>query len=168
MVRQKKLPKTIALTDSQIRRLGELSEFDGLDPVEHARKAIDEYLTNQNLDFSPPKEKDIVGLIKERTADPIIDRAFWVTGIVDKYEFSALILSGPSKSGIEKGRISKLAIWDPETRKRTNNFIASCIVNFDKGWDKRPSRMAQPYYDKVKSLIDNAVDSFVRKIGKGI
>lgn len=156
----------IHLTDSQIRRLGELSEFDGLDPVEHVRKAIDDYLTNQPRNFNPPKEKDIIAQIKERTPDSVINRAFWITGTVDKYEFSALILNSPSKSGIEKGRISKLAIWDPEVRQKTNNFIGSCIVNFDKGWDIRPSKMAQPYYNKAKSLIDNSVDHFVRKIGK--
>lgn len=74
MIRQQKLPKTIHLTETQIRRLGELSAFDGLDLVEHVRKAIDDYLTNQNLDFNPPKEKDIIAQIKERSADSVIDR----------------------------------------------------------------------------------------------
>jgi hypothetical protein len=166
MIKQRMLRKNVHLTDFQIRRLQELSEFDGLDPVEHAKRAIDEYLKRQKLDFIPPQEEDIQAEFRERSENPGIQGAFWVSGIVDKYEFSALILNSLSKSGIDKGRISKLSIWDPAVRKKTNNFIGSCIINYDRGWDIRPSRIAEPYYNKVKSLIDNSADQFIRKMGK--
>ena len=166
MIKLKTSRKNIHLTEFQIRRLQELSEFDGLDPVEHAKRAIDEYLQNQKLDFIPPQEKDIYAEFKECSNDPAIPGAIWISGIADQYEFSVLILNAPSKSAIDRGRVSKLAIWDAAARKKTNNFISSCIVNYDRGWDIRPSRIAEPYYNKVKSLIDLSADQFIRNRNK--
>jgi len=158
MVKEKVFRKNVRLTDFQIKSLQELSAFDGLDPVEHVKKAIDDYLKNQKPVVSIPKETDITAKIKERLDDPDILRAVWVSGTADKYEFSALILS-ESKTGIDKGRISKLSIWDPKVRKNTNNFIGSCIVNYDRGWDIKPSKLAEPYYKKVKSVIDQYIEN---------
>ena len=154
MEKQKNFRKNFHLTEFQLRRLQELSGLDGLDPVEHVKKAVDQYLKNQQFDITPIEESAISAEFKSRYEDPVIPRAMWIAGVVDKYEFSALVLNMPSKSGIDKGRISKLSVWDPVEREKTNNFIGSCIVNYDRGWDIRPSKLAQPYYDVVKSLLD--------------
>lgn len=47
----KKLRKTAALTEAQSRKLHQLSELDGLDPVEHTMRAIDQYLSKQNFNL---------------------------------------------------------------------------------------------------------------------
>lgn len=162
MQRQKKLRKSVTLTDFQSQRLHELSEFDGLDPAEHTMRAINEYLKKQHVNFTPPKETEIMAEFKKLTADQKIHGAFWVSGTVGKYEFSALILQLPAKSTIDKGKISKLAIWDPIALKKTNNLTGSCIVNYDRGWDIRPSKIAAPFYDKVKTLLDQSAEQYIR------
>ena len=158
MDRQKVFRKTFTLTDSQIKRLQQLSELNGQNTVEHIRTAVDQYLTKQKFDLAPPKEDEILVEIRKRYDDPNISRAVWLTGFVNQYEFSALILSAPSKSGLDKGRISKLAIWDPQNEASTKNFIGSCIMNYDRGWDIRPSLIAEPFYRKVKLLIEQFLD----------
>lgn len=153
----------MSLTPAQSRKLHELSVFDGLDPVEHVNRAIDEYLVKQKLDFVAPKEKDISAQIKQRTADPKVKGAIWLSGHVDKYEFSALVLKLPVKVGIEKGRISKLSIWDAEVMEATGSFIGSCIVNYDRGWDIKPSKIAEPFYKRVISLLSQKADVVLKK-----
>lgn len=162
MIQQKKLRKNVVLTDTQSRRLHELSELDGIGLVEHTMRAIEEYLRKKNLDYIPPKEDDIIVTFQECSADPDIRGAYWLSGLVDRYEFSALLLKLHSKSAIEKGKISKLSIWDPVIMKDTKSFIGSCIVNYDRGWDIKPSKIAQPYYIKLKSLIDQSADQFIK------
>jgi len=152
---QKVSRKYVRLSEFQMKRLEELSEFDGLDLLEHVRRAMDTYLQAQKPMVNIPVADEIVAEIKDFSDDPKISRAMWVSGIVDRYEFSVLVLHEPSKTGLDKGRISKLSIWDPLIRINTNNFIDSCIVNYDRGWDVRPSKIAEPYYGKVKKLIDN-------------
>jgi hypothetical protein len=151
---RKVLRKSIRLNDQQIRKLGDLSAFDGSDPLEHVTRAIDEYLKKQKTDVSIPAEKEIHAEITGKVGDATNRGAFWISGIVDRYEFSALILKEPSRSGIDKGRISKLSILDPTIRESTNSFIDSCIVNYDRGWDIKPSKLAEPYYNKVMALLE--------------
>ncbi|MHA4739179.1 DUF7678 domain-containing protein [Dyadobacter sp. MSC1_007] len=155
MVKQKVFRKHIQLTDFQIKRLYELSEFDGVDPAEHARRAIDAYLRSKKTDAPSADQLHIRTKIKDQSNDPQIEGAVWLSGTVNQYEFSVLILKVPAKTAMDKDRISKLSIWDPVVRKATNNFIAACIVNYDRGWDIRPSRRAEPYYHAVKALIDD-------------
>jgi len=154
VIQQKRLRKSVSLTVTQSKKLNELSEFDGLDPVEHVNRAIDEYLTKQKLDFVAPKEKDIPARINERSPDAKVKGAMWVSGKVDRYAFSALVLKLPAKLAIEKGHISKLSIWDPEVMENTGSFIGSCIVNYDRGWDIKPSKIAEPYFNRVISLLN--------------
>ena len=162
MIQQRKIRKSVALTEVQREKLHELCEFDGLDPVEHARRAIDEYLEKKPRNIKVPADNEIEARFRESAPDGVIAGAFWVSGYVGSYEFSAFILKQPSKSGIDKGRVSKLAIWDPAIRKTTHSFIGSCIVNYDRGWDIKPSRIAQPYYEKVKSLLDHHAEQYIR------
>lgn len=153
----------MSLTPAQSRKLHELSVFDGLDPVEHVNRAIDEYLVKQKLDFVPPKEKDIFAQIKQRSVEGNIKGALWISGKVDRYDFSALVLKLPAKVGIEKGRISKLSIWDSEVMESTGSFIGSCIVNYDRGWDIKPSKIAEPYYKRVISLLSQKADVVLKQ-----
>jgi hypothetical protein len=154
MQRTKASPKRIQLTDVQQERLSLLSELDGLDPAEHARRAIDVYLKTKQLDFTPPKAVDIEAIIKDRSDHNTIVGATWLSGTVDRYEFSILYLKNPAKTSLDRDRISKLSIWDPVILEASGDFSTSCIVNYDRGWDIRPSRMAEPYYVRVKDLID--------------
>lgn len=154
-MKQRNLRKSIPLTTSQSKRLQELSDLDGLDPVEHAMRAIESYLNNRKQSDVVKSTTSIASTIYLDETSPEVKDARWLAGKVGIYEFSILQLSGPSKTGLEKGRISKLSIWDPAVRKATDNFIQACIVNFDRGWDIRPSRIAQPYYEKVLELVQS-------------
>ena len=156
MVKQKVYRKHIQLTEFQVKKLYELSEFDGVDPAEHAMRAIDAYLKSKKTDL-PVKSQQIRTKVKDRSNDPQVEGAVWISGTVNQYEFSALILKTPAKTAMEKGRISKLSIWDPAVRKATSNFIGACIVNYDRGWDIRPSRRAEPYYHPVRALLDEYI-----------
>ncbi|KQS27949.1 hypothetical protein [Dyadobacter sp. Leaf189] len=151
---RKMLRKNIRLNEEQIKKLRDLSEFDGSDPLDHVTRAIDDYLRKQKTDLTLPAEKEINAQITGKSPEPASPGAFWVNGIVDRYEFSALILKEASKSAIDKDKVSKLSILDPIIRENTNSFIAACIVNYDRGWDIRPSKIAEPYYRKVRELID--------------
>lgn len=148
----------MSLTVTQSKKLNELSEFDGLDPVEHVNRAIDEYLSKQKIEFVAPTANEIAAKIKESIPAENIKGAVWVSGEVDKYQFSALILKIPAKIAIEKGRISKLSIWDPKMMESTGSFIGSCIVNFDRGWDIKPSIIAEPYFNSVMALLKQRSD----------
>ena len=156
MSMQKTFRKTVALTDAQISRLRQLSELDGKDPLIHVRAAIDQYLKEQNFDLALPNEEMIAANFTGRVEDENIARAIWASGVVDRYEFSALVLHEPTKLGIDRGRISKLSVWDPIIKENSKNFIDACIVNYDRGWDIRPSKIAQPYYNAVKALLDSS------------
>jgi hypothetical protein len=153
VIQQKRLRKSVSLTVTQSKKLNELSAFDGLDPVEHVKRAIDEYLSKQKVEFVPPKANEIVAKIKESVPAENMKGAVWVSGEVDRYQFSALILKIPAKIAIEKGRISKLSIWDPEMMESTGSFIGSCIVNFDRGWDIKPSIIAEPFFNSVMTVL---------------
>lgn len=54
----------------------------------------------------------------------------WVKGQLGKYSFSAKVYGEPSKYGINKGRVSKLFIWQEPGK--------ASVVNYDRGWDIRP------------------------------
>jgi hypothetical protein len=148
----------VSLTVTQSKKLHELSELDGLDPIEHVNRAIDEYLTKQKFDFVPPKANEIAAKIKESVPAENIRGAYWISGEVDKFHFSALVLKTPVKIAIEKGRISKLSIWDPKMMESTGSFITSCIVNFDRGWDIKPSIIAEPFYNCVITLLNQKLN----------
>ncbi|GLU54402.1 DUF7678 domain-containing protein [Dyadobacter frigoris] len=162
MDKPKLFRKSIYLTLFQLRGLEQLSEYDGIDFSEHLRKAVEQYLKNQKADFSLVKETDLTVSFTESVRESGMPGAYWISGLVDKYAFSALLLGENSKWGIEKGRISKFSIWDPVVKESSNNFLASCIVNYDRGWDIRPSRIAKPYYNKTKSWIEHDADRFIK------
>ncbi len=84
----------------------------------------------------------------------------WCDGKVGPYDFQAKLFDVGSTSGINNGRVSKLSIWDEKIRQEKQNFIAACVVNYDRGWDIRPSRDINPYFDAVMSLLENAPKRF--------
>lgn len=62
----------------------------------------------------------------------------WIKGKINAMGFSAKVYDEGSQFGINKGRVSKLAVWldDILTGKRV------WIVNYDRGWDVRPKTAA--------------------------
>ena len=88
-------------------------------------------------------------LIAEFTSFPSMSN--WVEGKVGKYKFQAKLFDNGSIFGIDKGRVSKLSI---------GNEGELCIVNYDRGWDKKPNKNAKPYFDAVMELLENAPKRF--------
>ncbi len=84
----------------------------------------------------------------------------WCDGKVGKYNFQAKLFDVGSEFGIEGGRVSKLSIWDEEVRIEKQNFLESCIVNYDRGWDIQPRPEIKTYFDSVMSLLENAPKRF--------
>lgn len=162
MDKPKLFRKNIYLTQLQMKSFEQLSEYDGKDFSEHLQHAMESYLKNQNFDFLLPKETDLSIWFTESVREVAFPGAYWISGEVDKYSFSVLFLGENSKWGIEKGRIFKLSIWDPVLKEANNNFLASCIVNYDRGWDIRPSKSAQPYFNLTRSWIEDHADQFVK------
>ena len=78
----------------------------------------------------------------------------WVSGTVGKYTFEAKLFDDPSTYGINNGRVSKLFIYNDKERIEKRNFFAPCIVNYDRGWDIKPSKEARPYYKAVLRLLE--------------
>lgn len=80
----------------------------------------------------------------------------WVHGTVGKYTFESKLFDEVSTFGIQNGRVSKLSIYDDKLRQENRDFLASCIVNYDRGWDIRPSKENKPYFKAVMKLLENS------------
>lgn len=78
----------------------------------------------------------------------------WVSGTVGDYTFEAKLFDDPSTYGINNGRVSKLSIYSEKKRIETGNFFAACIVNYDRGWDIKPSKENRPYFKAVMRLLE--------------
>lgn len=77
----------------------------------------------------------------------------WVSGKVGGYVFEAKLFDDSSTFGINNGRVSKLSIYDDSTRL-SKGFFASCIVNYDRGWDIRPTKEQKPYFLAVMAALE--------------
>ncbi len=64
----------------------------------------------------------------------------WIEGKINGYEYFIKHFDEGSQFGINGGRISKLAIRDQKGR---------WVVNYDRGWDIRPSKEVKPIYDEL-------------------
>jgi len=84
----------------------------------------------------------------------------WCSGLVGGFKFEAKLFDEGSIFGIKNGRVSKLSIWDEKTRQITSNFFASCIVNYDRGWDIKPKKEYKNHFDAVMNLLENAPKRF--------
>jgi hypothetical protein len=77
----------------------------------------------------------------------------WVEGLVGEIKFAAKIYDEPSIFGINKGRVSKLSL-------RSKDGI---LVNYDRGWDKRPHEEIKPYYKAVMKLLKESPKRFTEQ-----
>jgi hypothetical protein len=76
----------------------------------------------------------------------------WVSGTVGGYTFEAKLFDDPSPFGIAKGRVSKLAIYDPIAQKQ--------VVNYDRGWDIKPADGIKAYHNAVMKLLESSPRRF--------
>lgn len=84
----------------------------------------------------------------------------WVSGSVGEYTFEAKLFDDPSSFGINHGRISKLSIYNDQSRQEKKDFLAACIVNYDRGWDIKPSKAHKAYYAAVMALLESTPRRF--------
>lgn len=77
----------------------------------------------------------------------------WCKGTVGPYEFSAKVFDEPSSFGIKNGRVSKLGIGNWTNGERE-------VVNYDRGWDIKPTKEVKPYFNAVMKLLENAPKRF--------
>jgi len=66
----------------------------------------------------------------------------WIFGTINGFRFQAKVYDEGSVYGINEGRVSKLMIWDEAKHQETKNIIAASILNYDRGWDKKPKKAA--------------------------
>ena len=75
----------------------------------------------------------------------------WVKGKVgDDYWFEAKLYDSGSSFGIDDGRVSKLRI----------RYKGGDVVNYDRGWDIRPTKTHKPAYNAIMSLLENSPKRF--------
>jgi hypothetical protein len=78
----------------------------------------------------------------------------WVSGKVGEYIFEAKLFDYGSEFGINKGRVSKLAIYP------IGKSFSGAIINYDRGWDIKPNKISKPYYDAVMILCESSPARF--------
>lgn len=70
----------------------------------------------------------------------------WLDGYIDNFRFQAKVYDTGSKYGINKGRVSKLLVWDATVG------VNACIISYDRGWDRKPQDDMQA--GLLKSLLE--------------
>ena len=75
----------------------------------------------------------------------------WLRGIIDGYEFFALVFQIGSKYGINEGRISKLTV---RHKLESLTEVSRYIINYDRGWDVKPET------EEHKLILDTLVEYF--------
>ena len=77
----------------------------------------------------------------------------WANGTyADGYRFEAKLFDEGSIYGIDKGRVSKLAICAPNGK---------WIVNYDRGWDVRPeTEEHERVFKDILEFLENAPKRF--------
>lgn len=71
-----------------------------------------------------------------------------VSGTHGRLKYEAKVFDEDSVFGISKGRVSKLTIWDIESEKM--------IVNYDRGWDIRPSAKYKKDYEAILAKLEKS------------
>lgn len=84
----------------------------------------------------------------------------WVSGKVGEYTFEAKLFDTPSCHGINKGRISKLSIYNDGERLAKRDFFAACIINYDRGWDIKATKITRPFLNAVITLLESTPRRF--------
>ena len=75
----------------------------------------------------------------------------WVDGTVGNLKFQAKLFDEGSMYGINEGRVSKLYIYN-------NN--SKYFVTYDRGWEIEPTEETKPYFDAVMELLENSPKRF--------
>ena len=70
----------------------------------------------------------------------------WYEGRIDSFIVHGKVYPKPSIHGIDNGRISKMTILDSD-----NNTL----VNYDRGWDIKPSEEHMELFNKAKVTLEN-------------
>jgi hypothetical protein len=78
----------------------------------------------------------------------------WVRGICGKYIFEAKLFDEGSSFGINEGRVSKISIWSGV------GYYKKVLVNYDRGWDIRPSDKLLPVYAEIMQLLETSPKRF--------
>jgi hypothetical protein len=80
--------------------------------------------------------------MKKHTIKAKYTRDGWVDGMIDGFRFQAKVFDESSRFGINEGRVSKLMIWDESKRQADANIFKASILNYDRGWDIKPTKAA--------------------------
>lgn len=88
------------------------------------------------------------------------DKTNWVEGTVAEFRFQSKLFDEGSSHGINNGRVSKLGIWNEKISQEKGDFFAGCIVNYDRGWDIKPTNENKIYFDVVMELLENSPKRF--------
>ena len=80
----------------------------------------------------------------------------WTKGVCGNYEFEAKVYDVGSNFGINKGRVSKLAIIPKGGSWR------DCVVNYDRGWDLKPETLEhKEVLNEILKLCENSSKRFL-------
>jgi len=71
----------------------------------------------------------------------------WVRGYVKDYQFEAKVNNTNVRYGINGGKVTKLTI--------KNKF--GVIVDYDKKWNTRPTKILVSYFNDVMSQLESGV-----------
>lgn len=124
---------------------GEITK--GIEKFETAKKGISKKTEANEIDKS--KYPDPTGDIEEYSLRNDRENPVWIVGSVvcngKQYSISGKVYLESSKFGIDNGPISKLWIKDMEKSK--------VIVNYDRGWDVKPTDENKDLYEAVMKLL---------------
>jgi len=96
--------------------------------------------------YYPEQLKEKIYTLTEHSNSFIPKGNHWYEGRIDGCVVHAKVYPKPSIHGIDNGRISKLTIIDSE-----NNTI----VNYDRGWDIKPTEKHTAIFEKAKTTLEN-------------
>jgi|ERR1035437_3857317 hypothetical protein len=98
------------------------------------------------------------------------DSSNWVSGKCGQYNFEAKLFDIGSPFGINKGKVSKFSMTDAsipctvsfETAEDIvlNLFNKNIVVDYDRGWNKKPTKEVKSYFDAIMNLLEKSPKRF--------
>jgi hypothetical protein len=127
------------------------------DKIEAVLENVSERLDSEELTL--PEVEKLIGITqklmtkltsaKKKLSEKESDNdSPWVSGSHGNFKYEAKVFKEGSEFGINKGKVSKLTIWDSETEKM--------IVNYDRGWDIRPSAKYKKDYEAILAKLEKS------------
>ena len=55
----------------------------------------------------------------------------------------------------QRGRISKLMVWDEAKRQGRRSYSRTTLMNYDRGWDIEPEARHKALIDELVSYLEN-------------